>query len=168
VSTPIVIGKIGAAYGIRGWLKVQSFTEEAAKILEYNPWYVTAEYARWETIEVEAGRSQGKALVVKFVGIETPEIARNLTGKEIAVQREQLKPLPDNEYYWADLEGLVVINQAGEILGQVEYLMATGSNDVLVIRDAAGKEHALPYLLETVVKKVDLNQRILHVDWNLL
>lgn len=165
MSGPIIVGKIGAPYGIKGWLKVHSYTERSAGILDYSPWYL-AEGQEWKPLQIEEGRPQGKAIVVKFAGIENPETARLLSGKNIAIQREQLAPLPPNEYYWADLEGLTVINQAGEKLGEVAYLMATGSNDVLVIRDAAGKEQALPYLPGRVVKKVDLEQREIHVDWD--
>lgn len=163
----IIVGKIGAPYGVKGWLKIHSFTEVTTDLLEYNPLYIE-EGKGWKVLAIETGRQQGKALVAQFVGLETPEAARKLTGLKIAIKREQLAVLPPNEYYWADLEGLTVINQAGETLGQVAYLMATGSNDVVVFRDAAGKEHALPYLPGRVIKEVDLKQRVMRVEWDLI
>lgn len=163
----ITIGRVGAPYGVQGWLKIHSLTEKTADILKYNPWYL-AQGEHWEAVEVEEGRPQGKTIVVKFRGIEAPEIARKLTSRIIGIQREQLAPLPPNEYYWADLEGLKVINQHGQTLGQVHYLMATGANDVVVIQDSAGKEHALPYLLGSVIKQIDIEKQIIQVDWELI
>lgn len=171
MSTPnsdyIITGKIGSPYGIKGWLKVQSFTEDVLAILQYKPWYI-AEGSGWKAVEIEEGRQQGKGVVVKLPGYNTPETARILTGRNIAIKREQLAPLPQNEYYWADLEGLTVVDQRGKTLGQIAYLLATGGNDVFVIKDAAGKEHALPYLLGSVVKEIDLKQRRMTVDWDLI
>jgi len=163
----VVAGKIGSTYGIKGWLKVHSYTEEPLQILKYKPWYLS-QGSDWQVYELEDGRAHGKGIVVKLVGIENPEIARTLTGKNIAIKREQLVSLPAGEYYWADLEGLNVIDQKGQTLGQIIYMMATGSNDVIVIKDARGKEHAIPYLPGRVVKKVDLEQRIMFVDWDLI
>lgn len=163
----IIVGKTGAAYGIKGWLKIHSYTERMVDLLQYNPWYL-ADETRWQSLEIEAGRPHGKGLIAKFKGIETPEQARTLAAKKIAVKREQLAPLPQNEYYWADLLGLIVIDQKGQQLGQVKYLLATGSNDVLVIIDPAGKEHAIPYLLGSVIKNIDLDEQIISVDWDLI
>lgn len=150
-------GKVGAAYGVKGWLKIHSYTEDPIQILCYSPWYLMEENI-WLPLELEDGKKHGKGVVAKFTGIETPEAARKLTGKLLAVKREQLAALPENEYYWADLEGLSVIDQRGQLLGRVSYLIATGSNDVLVLKDNQGKEQAIPYLPGSVVKKVDLEK----------
>lgn len=163
----IVTGKVGAAYGIKGWLKIHSYTEIASQILQYQPWYLE-KGSDWQVFELEEGRPHGKGIVVKFAGIDTPEVARQLAGRLIAIQREQLASLPANEYYWADLEGLMVINEAGQALGQVVYLIATGSNDVLVIQDTRGKEHAIPYLPGSVIQKIDLESRQIIVNWDLI
>lgn len=163
----ITIGRVGSAYGIRGWLKIRSYTEEPLQILQYNPWYL-AEGSSWQAFELEEGKQHGKGIVVKFSGIETPEVGKKLTGRIIAIKREQLAHLPENQYYWADLEGLTVIDQHGKTLGKISYLIATGSNDVLVIQDPSGKEQAIPYLPGSVVKKIDLKQGVMHVDWDLI
>ncbi|HVY53688.1 MAG TPA: ribosome maturation factor RimM [Gammaproteobacteria bacterium] len=163
----IVIGKIGAVYGIKGWLKIHSLTEQTDQILQYSPWFLSSRDG-WEETKIESGRPHGKALVAKFTGIDTPEAARLFTGREIAIKREQLASLPENEYYWADLVGLTVIDQHGNALGKIHYLLATGSNDVLVIKDQHGKEHGIPYLPGRVVLKIDLEQQTMWVDWELL
>lgn len=162
----IVIGKFGSTYGVNGWIKILAYTEFGSNILEYLPWYIKHENDTWTTIKVESGRIHGKGIIAKLAGINTPEEARLMTGKTIAVTRSQLPALKENEYYWSDLIGLTVINANGEILGKVTYLIETGSNDVLVVKGE--KEHAIPYLLGKVIKNIDLNNQEIHVDWELL
>lgn len=162
----IVIGKIGSTWGIQGWLKVFSFTEVMMDILNYTPWYLDLG-GNWQPIQVKEGRQHGKGLVAHFKGYHTPEEARVLTGKKIAVKRSQLPTLPEGAYYWKDLEGLMVIDQHGQELGPVLYLLETGSNDVLVIKHQ-GKEHAIPYLPGQIVKDIDLARRIMRVEWDLI
>ncbi len=162
----IIVGKIGSTYGIQGWLKVFSFTDVITDILTYDPWYLE-DNNDWKVIQLTAAREHGKSIVVHFAGYLNPEQARVLTGKKIAIKRSQLKKLKKNEYYWADLEGLTVINQQGEELGKVLYLLETGSNDVFVIKNQ-GKEYAIPYLPGKVVTRIDLQQGIMQIDWDLI
>ncbi|MBV9575475.1 MAG: ribosome maturation factor RimM [Gammaproteobacteria bacterium] len=164
----ITIGKIGATYGIRGWLKIHSYTEQAITIFDYKPWYLLNETDGPRLIEVENSQVHGNGLIAKLVGINTPETARLLTGKTIAIAQAQLPKLKKNEYYWSDLIGLTVINKNGEIYGTVVYLIATGSNDVLVIKGSDNKEHAIPYLFDTIIQNIDLIKKEIHVDWELL
>lgn len=162
----IKVGKIGSTYGVRGWLKVRSYTEYGEGILDYKPWYLSKDNENWQPIEIEDGRPHGDRLVVKFSGFDTPEAAALLTGNDIGITRSQLPELKENEFYWSDLVGLTVINKDGEVLGTVIYLIATGSNDVLVVKGE--KEHAIPYLPGDVVLKVDLDKKEIHVDWEIL
>ncbi|EKD55490.1 MAG: Ribosome maturation factor rimM [uncultured bacterium] len=164
-SEYVILGKIGPTYGIQGWLKVRSFTGIMADILEYNPWYIENELL-FEPIHVESAREQGKCLLVKFDGYNNPEQARLLTGKNIAIKRSELPLLAKNEYYWADLIGLTVINQQGDLLGKVMYLMETGANDVLVI-EHQGKEYAVPCLPD-VITEIDLTHRLVRIHWELI
>ncbi len=161
----VVIGKIGATFGIKGWLKIQSFTENKFDITEFFPWFIE-QGNKWKEIEIEETRDHGKIIIAKFVGINNPEDARLLTGKKIAIPSSQLPTLKKNEYYWRDLEGLTVKNKNGEILGTLIYLMKTGGNDVMVIKN--DKEYAIPYLPDTVVISVDLKERVIVVDWELI
>jgi 16S rRNA processing protein RimM len=162
----ITIGKIGATYGIHGWLKIHAYTEFGSSILDYQPWHISRNNGTWQVMEIEDGRAHGNGIIAKLTGINTPEEARLLTGATIAVTRSQLPPLKKNEYYWSDLVGLTVINKNGETLGKVIYLMMTGSNDVLVVKGTT--EHAIPYLFGKVIKSVDLEKQEIHVDWELL
>lgn len=158
----IVVGKVGATYGVQGWLKILSYTEWTNNILQYAPWYIETK-DDWKPITIMGSREHGKGVVVKFTGYDTPEQSRVLTGKKIAIMRSQLPPLKKDEYYWSDLKGLTVVNQAGVILGKVIYIIATGSNDVLVVK--GDKEHAIPYLPDDVVKSIDLEKGVIYVDW---
>lgn len=160
----VVVGKIGATYGIKGWVKITSFTESIPDILDYSPWYLE-DKQDWKLIDVIEGRTHGKGVVAKIKGFDNPEQARLLNGKCIAINRSQLPKLKQQEYYWSDLKGLTVINQQNEVLGTVIYLIATGSNDVLVIKGE--KEFAIPYLPE-VVTSIDLTEKIMHVNWDLI
>lgn len=164
----IIIGKIGATYGVRGWLKIHSYTEYGASILDYTPWYLSGENDHYRKIEIEQGQMHGNGIIAKLAGINTPEEARLLTGQTISILRSQLPELKKDEYYWSDLIGLTVINKNGETYGKVIYLMATGSNDVLVIKGNDNKEHAIPYLFGNIITKIDLAKQEIHVDWELL
>lgn len=164
-SDHVIVGQVGATYGIRGWLKILSYTEVSANILEFNPWYLE-DSSGWKQIQVEDGREHGKGVVAKLAGLNNPEQAKLLSGKKIYILRSQLPTLAKNEYYWSDLKGLTVINQNGEDLGKVIYLIATGSNDVLVVKGI--KEHAIPYLPGEVIKEVNLVEKVIHVNWDLI
>jgi 16S rRNA processing protein RimM len=163
----IRIGKIGSTYGVHGWLKVYAYTEIGTDIINYMPWYLSYNQPQeWRCLPIEKTELQVKHILVKFSGINTPEEARLLTGKHIAIPRSQLPALNANEYYWADLIGLTVINKTGEIYGKVTYLIETGSNDVLIVKGE--KEHAIPYLWGDVILSIDLDKKEIHVDWELI
>jgi len=168
----IAIGKIGSTYGVHGWLKVYPYPHTTISLLDYSPWLLSqssTDQTHWTAWEVEASKIHGKGLVVKFATLSTPEEARLLTGKIVALERSQLPPPEKNEYYWSDLIGLTVINKNGEILGKVLYLLATGANDVLVIQhEPDKKEYAIPYLLNRVILNIDLNKQEIQVDWELI
>jgi 16S rRNA processing protein RimM len=161
----VIVGKIASTYGVQGWLKVVSYTESTYDIAEYTPWYVE-ESGSFKPIDVTEVREYGKGIIVKFAGYDNPEKAKLLTGKKIGILRSQLPALDKDEYYWSDLEGLTVINQNGVNLGQIVYLIETGSNDVLVVKGET--EHAIPYLPNDVIISIDLANKIMRVDWELI
>lgn len=159
----ITIGKIGAPYGVKGWVKIITYTEFGENILHYSPWYLENHKGAWEPIEVQEGKLYGKGVLVKLRGIDTPEAAKLYTNRAVGIPRGNLPQLEEGEYYWSDLKGLKVYNIAQEYLGEVIYLMETGSNDVLVVKGQ--KEHAIPYLPGRVVLKIDLKKQEMIVDW---
>ncbi len=161
----LVIAKIGAPYGVRGWVKVFSFTQPADNLLDYDPWYFKdAKSGTWPIAPVTEARTHGKAFVAKFKGCDDRDAAARLTGREIAIRRDQLPPTEEGEYYWSDLEGLEVLTTEGVSLGRVDHLLETGANDVLVVKGE--RERLIPYVTGPIVKKVDLEAGTLQVDWD--
>lgn len=167
---PIVLGKMGSTYGIRGWLRVFSSTENAESIFDYQPWFIQ-QAGQWQLVELEDWKRHSQDLIIKVKGIDDRDAANLLTNREIMVDSEQLPPLEGDDYYWKDLLGCQVVTTTGYGLGRVVDMMETGSNDVMVVRanlkDAFGmKERLIPFLHEQVIKKVDLAAQIIEADWD--
>lgn len=163
----IIIGKLGSTVGLKGWIRIFPVNSDNADFECYTPLYIK-EAAQWSELAVEQVRRSHQKWLIKFPAINDCDTARKLVGRELAIERMQLNPLPNGEYYWIDLIGCTVLDQQGVILGRVVYLLATGANDVLVIQDHGGREHALPYLLEQVIKEIDLVARKIKVCWELI
>jgi 16S rRNA processing protein RimM len=159
----IVVGKISTAHGIKGWVKIHSFTDPMDNILYYQPWSVRDKEG-WKKVIVDDGRVQGKNVVAHIEGVDDRDSAEQLRGREIAIKREQLPKSDVGEFYWVDLIGLQVINQQGIMLGKVDHIMETGAHDVLVIKGE--KERLLPYVMDEFIKEVDLKNRKIFVDWD--
>ncbi len=158
----IIVGRFGKPFGVKGWIKVNSFTDPPENILLYDPWLISLD-KNWQEIEVEEGKVHGQAILAKLAVCNTPEEAKAYTHKDIAVSRSQLPELEQDEYYWSDLEGMSVVNTQGTELGQVAYFIATGANDVMVVK--AEKEYLIPYL-SSVIISVDQEKRVIIVDWD--
>lgn len=163
-SQHIVVGRVTGHFGVKGWVKVQSWTEPREKIIEYRPWFLARGGGAWRACQPEASRVHGKSVVARFQGIGDREQAAILLGSTIAVRRDQLPVIGPGEYYWADLVGLDVRLIDGRSLGRVQRLLATGSNDVMVVD--AERERLIPFIRGQVVKDVDLDQRVIQVDWD--
>lgn len=162
-STQVIVGRINGLYGVRGWLKIFSYTESRESIIEYSPWQVLKN-GQWQIATVEAGRIHGKGVVVKLIGYDDRDSAATLIGCDIAVSREQIGEPEPGEFYWSDLEGLKVINLEGVELGVVDHLFETGANDVVVVRGE--RERLLPFLRGEVIKEIDLQRQVMEVDWD--
>lgn len=166
----LVVGRLGSSYGIRGWLRIFSFTEEPESIFDYQPWFIERA-GQWETLEIESWKYHNNDLIVKLAGYDEREKSATLTNCNILVESTLLPELEDGEYYWKDLMGCQVITTKGYDLGKVIELMETGSNDVLVvkanIKDAFGaKERLIPYLDDQFIKRIDLKTKQIEVDWD--
>lgn len=161
---PLVVGKLNGAYGIKGWVKIYSYTSPKDNILSYSPWFIKLD-GKWQQVEITSGREQGKTVVAHIKGCDDRNLAESYYGIEIAIDKSQLPELDEGEFYWRDLVGLSVINMAGEKLGQVNKLMETGANDVLVVKTADKKELLIPYVEDYSIIKVDLSEGQVIVDW---
>jgi 16S rRNA processing protein RimM len=165
----MVLGKITAVYGVKGWVKIYSFTDPIENIFEYQPWRLKIGGVL-KTIEVEAGKRHGKGLIAKLTGVDDREIARSYCGHEIVADSSLLPELDEGDYYWSQLEGLLVYTESDQLLGKVSHLMETGANDVLVVKATKDsldqRERLLPYLPDQVIKKIDLETGTMRVDWD--
>lgn len=129
----MTLGRIVAPYGIKGWLKIQPFTQQQKDLLDYPLWQVGREGA-WQTRSVEVAKVHGSVVVAKLEGVTDREQAAELQGMRIAVSRDDFPEPAADEIYWADLIGLKVVNVAGVMLGTVSRVFETGANDVLVVK----------------------------------
>lgn len=159
----VTVGRVSGVYGVRGWLRVRSDCDPVEQLLEYTPWQMNTA-AGWQSHALEDGKVHGQGLVAKLAHIDDRDQARLLVGMDIAVDRSQLPALAEDEYYWNDLIGLVVVTRAGEQLGRVSGLMQTGSNDVLVV--SGERERLIPFIREQVVLAVDAQAGRIEVDWD--
>ncbi|ATF09259.1 ribosome maturation factor RimM [Candidatus Enterovibrio altilux] len=166
----VIVGKLGASHGIHGWLKIFSYTENAGSIFDYKPWFIKVR-KEWQNFQVESWKCHGKNWVSKLVGVDVREDAQTITNAEIAINADTLPSLSDEEFYWRELFGMNVFTSQGYNLGKVTNILATGSNDVLVIianvEDTFGKkERLIPFLDGQVVKMIERSTQRIEVDWD--
>ncbi|OWL90876.1 ribosome maturation factor RimM [Halopseudomonas aestusnigri] len=165
----VVLGKIVSVHGVRGAVKVYSHTDPLDNVLDYAEWSLNRG-SEQRTVSVLGGRVQGRVLVVNLKGVDDRNKAEDLVDFEISIASDALPELEDGDFYWHQLEGLQVINQEGQLLGKVDHLLETGSNDVMVVKPCAGsvdqRERLLPYLPGQFVIRVDLEAQVMQVDWD--
>ncbi|MFT6418429.1 ribosome maturation factor RimM [Colwellia sp. 6M3] len=170
IGKDVTLGKVGAVYGIKGWLKIHSFTDDQEAILDYFPWSLKLGN-KVQSVEITDWRKHNNGLVVKVAGIDDRDIAQKLVGSEIFVSEDALSDLPEGEFYWRDLIGMAVVTDKGYDLGHVSDIMETGANDVLVVKanlkDGFGKkERLIPYLMDQVILSISAEDKQICVDWD--
>jgi 16S rRNA processing protein RimM len=163
---PVILGRVSGLYGVRGWVRVFSYTEPREALLGYRSWML-ATAGGWTERTVTEGRKQGKSLVVRLSGTDDREAAAEWIGADIAVAREKLPPAGKGEFYWADLEGLQVRHRDGRVLGRVAHMLATGANDVMVVQGECEPKHEIliPFVPDLYVLRVDVAEGVIDVDW---
>jgi 16S rRNA processing protein RimM len=161
MSDPVIVGSFGKTFGVRGWIKVNSFVNPPKNILDFKPWLIKKNDS-WEELYIEASRIHANHIIVKLPKCESPEEARNFTNIKIGVWHKQLPKLKTNEYYWTDLVGLQVINLNKIDLGIVQSIIATGANDVLIV--IGDRKRLIPYTSNVIIN-VDLAKKNIQVDW---
>jgi 16S rRNA processing protein RimM len=160
----IVLGRIAGLHGVKGGLKVYSYTRPAAGILEYMPWYLDLGGA-WQAVVRTNAYARQKRLIAYLEGFGDRDSATGVVGADIAVRRAQLKPLQSGEHYWVDLIGLEAYTPSGQHLGSVVGMLDTGANDILIVRGE--RDRLVPYVEGVYVRNVDLANRRLEIDWRL-
>lgn len=159
----VLMGRIVGVFGVDGWVKLESYTDPRPAIGRYRPWLLSLRDTEREIAPL-ACRAQGKTVIARLPGVEDRDAAEALIGAEIHVPRSALPRPAPGEYYWTDLEGLAVVAVDGTPLGHVSHLFATGANDVLVVRGE--RERLIPFVLDAVVRRVDLDAGRIEVDWD--
>ena len=161
-SNHILVGQVTGIYGVKGWLKIESYTRPPENIFSYSPWYIKKD-RDWQEINLQDGKNHGKGLIVALENINDRDVAREFIGSDISILRSQLPELGPGEYYWNDLLGMQVIDQRGNILGHLQQILETGANDVLVV--AGENRHLIPLIWGKYVLDVDQDKRNIRVDW---
>jgi 16S rRNA processing protein RimM len=157
----VVLGRITAPYGVKGWVRVHPVTAVTENLLRCRPWWLGHD-ALWEERHVLQARVHGAGIVAQLAGCEDRDAASALRGREVAVARDDLPATRENEYYWADLIGLRAVTVEGAELGVVVRILETGANDVLVVRN--GRERLIPFIA-TVVREIDLTSGVIRLEW---
>jgi 16S rRNA processing protein RimM len=167
LASYVVLGKIAEPYGIKGWIKIYPHADDPLDWKNIPVWWVGREgQENWSPCKLVQCKMHGTALVAQFENIADRTAAELIKGLYVGAPKEDLPVLPANQFYWADLIGLRVVNLQGDSLGNVTGLIETGANDVLRVLGVSGSERLLPYV-DAVVKSVDLENTLITVDWGL-
>ena len=167
----VTVGQVGGAYGVRGWVRIVSFTDPPSNLLGYQPWHLRLAGAGcgepgWHLCSAQAVRPHRDGFVARFAKVADRDAALRLAGAEIGVPQDRLPAPGEDEFYWRDLIGLRVVDQHGAELGVVRRLMPTGGHDVMAIqgRDAGGEELLIPFV-SAHVGAVRIEAGVIEVDW---
>lgn len=163
----VIMARVGAPFGIKGWLKLQSFTQTPDGLDAYASWLLKEtgkESADWKEFELEDFAVNTKGVFAKLRGCDDRTAAEKLVKHEIGIPREALEVAGEGEVFWFDLIGCDVVNAGGIELGHVETLMETGANDVLVVK-LGGEETLIPFI-DDVIVKVDREAKRITVNWS--
>ena len=157
-----MMARVAGAFGIKGWLKLHTFTESSDSLDAYASWLLKSDKG-WQEFELEDFAVNVKGVVAKLKGCDDRSAAEKLIKCDIGIPRDALEDAGEGEVFWFDLIGCDVVNIAGEKLGKIETLLETGANDVLVVK--MGTEEILIPYLDDVVLKVDRESKLVTVNW---
>jgi 16S rRNA processing protein RimM len=158
----IQLGQVGAAHGVRGWVKLSSFTDPPERLFEHRSLRLGLN-GKWRRYEVEARGRSGGRLTAKLAGVVDRDQAQSLTGASICIARAELPERQARDFYRADMIGCEVVNQDGLCLGVVQYFVETPAHALMVVRGE--REYWVP-ALPTHVRRVDLQARRVLVNWD--
>lgn len=161
-AQPVILGRISGLFGVKGWVKVYSYTDPREAVLSHKRWLLSGKDG-WQAATVAEGQRHGKTIIARIEGIDDRDQAVTLIGTDIGVPREDLPESGSGRFYWSDLEGLRVVHRDGTELGRVSHLLETGANDVMVVEGE--QERLIPFVMDKVVLGVDLDKGEIEVDW---
>jgi 16S rRNA processing protein RimM len=157
----VVMGRIRAPHGLKGWIKVQPFTQEIEGLLDYPEWWVGGD-GHWQQHRISESAVHGSVVVARLEGFTDRDAAAELRGRDVAVPRAAMPENREGEFYWNDLLGMEVVHRNAARLGLVTKILETGANTVLVVQ---GEKELLVPFIEDVIVDVDLKAKKLIVDW---
>lgn len=160
----IILGKIGKPYGIRGFVKIYSYTYPKEKIFDYSKWYLGRNSNAWQEMVVVQNEIRVNSLLAKFAGYDSPEIAKELNSASIAIPEHELPKLDTDEFYHYQLIGCQVINQNNIKLGVVDYLFDVAEQDMLFVKGS--REYVIPFKIPVYIVEVNLKEKLIKVDWD--
>ena len=162
----VVLGRLAAPWGVKGWIKVDSYTDPPLAILGHRRWHVARPQGGWDVVQVLGGRAHGtkRAVLVEIEGVASPEAARAWVQRDVALPRGELPAPAPGEYYWDDLLGCRVATLEGVQLGVASHFHEFPAGPVLAVRDGV-RERWLP-LVAPHLRSVDLEARRIVVDWD--
>lgn len=158
----IELGSISGFFGVKGWVKLYSYSRPRVGIGKYRDFYLGENKTPVRFSQI---KESGKNVIGHIQGIDSRETATPYIGQSLFIKQQDLPKL-ENEYYWRELIGLTVINQHGVVLGRIVEMLETGANDVMVV-DYHGQELLIPYAFSHYVLSVDLDKQEMRVDWEL-
>ena len=162
----IYLGKITGVHGIKGWLKIQSFSSPLENILKYPLWIINNR-GQEGFYSVEQGRKHSNKIIVKLEKIDDRTKAESLINSKIKIRRSELPKLSNESHYWSDLEGLSVLNSEEKLIGIVDSLIETGANDVMVVNTTKDKRILIPFVMHEIIKEVSIELNYVKVDWQI-
>lgn len=163
VAPLVTLGRITGAFGVKGWVKVRSYTEPVEDVLDYGEWHVDVPRSGPRTLRPLEGRRHGRAVVARLDGVEDRDAAAALAHCDVRVPRSRMPALEGRQYYWADLEGLEVVTTGGERLGRLDGFAETPAHPVMIV---VGERERLVPLVPRYLKQVDLGAGRIVVDWD--
>jgi 16S rRNA processing protein RimM len=182
-TSMLLAGKITGAYGIKGWVKIFALTEQIENILAF-PALFLKERSGMKLVEIVEGKRHGKGLIARLGGVDNRDAAEALRGRELWMSSADLPQLEEGDFYWHELTGMQVWSDGGVagaaespydskdllLLGVVDHMLETGANDVMVLAPCEGsiddRERLLPYLVGSVVMRVDRERGRIDVAWH--
>lgn len=158
------VGRIGSPFGVKGWVRVDSFTDPPERLFNHKSWALRDAQGASQPRRLLEGREHGDGFIARLEGIEDRDAAALIKGSMIVVARSELPPLKAREYYQADLVGLAVRNLDGIGLGVVRHFAQTLGGAVMVVQQENGRELWVPATPQHI-SRVELDEGRVLVDW---
>lgn len=162
----LVMGRFGAPFGVKGWIKLQSYCQHSEDLLAYTPHLLKQKDGSYVSIEITEHQINHKGIVVRCAGYEDRTAIETLRNHYVYIEASSLDECEEDEYYWFELTGMQVVNQTHESLGTVKSVMATAGNDILVVQHPE-KALLIPFIQPLYIKSIDREQRQIVADWQL-